>query len=93
MTPQMLLPALVLVQLLSFCLFGVDKWLAIKQRRRIRERTLLASCLPLSALGGLLGMVVFHHKIAKPKFRYGVPAMLTVQLALALWALTKALAV
>jgi len=92
MTPQVFLIALTLVQLLPFCLFGADKWLAVQQRRRIRERTLLLACLPLSALGGLLGMVLFHHKIAKPKFRYGVPALLAGQLALALWAAARLLA-
>ena len=58
---------LILASVWSFALFGLDKWRAKRDRaRRIPQFTLLL----VSALGGwpggLLGMVVFRHKSAKP---------------------------
>lgn len=70
--------------LLAFCLMGLDKRRAIQGRWRIPERTLLLSCACFGALGGLLGMRVFHHKTRHPRFSWGVPAMLTFQAALLL---------
>lgn len=36
-------------------------------------------------MGALLGMWTFHHKTRHWYFRYGIPAILVVQLALAGW--------
>ena len=60
---------LILANVWSFALFGLDKWRAKRdQARRISESTLLL----VSALGGwpggLFGIVVFRHKSAKPSF-------------------------
>lgn len=53
----------------SFLLFGFDKWRARRGGARIAEATLFW----VSALGGwpggLLGMIIFHHKSAKGSFR------------------------
>ena len=38
-----------------------------------------------SSVGALFGMYTFRHKTRKPKFAYGVPAMLVVQIALFYW--------
>lgn len=62
--------------LLAFCLCGADKGRAARARRRISENTLLSIALLGGAAGLLLGMVVFRHKIRKPRFYLGVPAML-----------------
>ena len=37
------------------------------------------------SVGALLGMWTFHHKTRHWYFRYGIPAILVVQLALAGW--------
>jgi uncharacterized membrane protein YsdA (DUF1294 family) len=53
----------------AFLLFGFDKWRANRGGRRISEAALCW----VSALGGwpggLLGMLVFHHKSAKGSFQ------------------------
>ena len=54
--------------LISFCLFGIDKMKAVKNRYRISESALLASGL-LGPFGALAGMEVFRHKTRKPKFK------------------------
>jgi uncharacterized membrane protein YsdA (DUF1294 family) len=67
-----LLPAWVgLASVWAFLLFGFDKWRAGRNNaRRIPEATLLL----VSALGGwpggLLGIVLFRHKSAKPSFLF-----------------------
>mgnify|MGYP004473881375 CR=1 FL=1 len=60
-----------------------DKLAAARGWRRVPERTLLLSAAVGGSVGFLLGMRAFHHKTLKPKFRFGVPAILALQLALA----------
>lgn len=68
------------VNFFTFLLFAVDKWKAKRGAWRIPEATLLGFSLFGGALGGVLGMHLCHHKIRKPRFRYGVPVMLLLQL-------------
>lgn len=80
---------LAVINLAAFLAFGLDKRRAKRKAahpalRRVPERTLFL----LAALGGsagaLLGMRVFHHKTLHRSFRWGLPAILTAQLLLAL---------
>ena len=73
------------VSLLTWILFGLDKWKAIHGKWRIRESTLLGLSLIGGAAGGLAGMYLFRHKIRKMRFRIGVPLMFLVQAALWLY--------
>ena len=73
---------LLALNLLAFCLMGIDKRRAVRGRWRIPERTLLLSCACFGALGGLAGMRLFHHKTRHARFARGVPAMLILQAAL-----------
>ena len=78
---ELMLPVL-LVNVLSFGLMGVDKRRARQGKRRIRERTLWVVSALLGALGGWLGMAVFHHKTRHRSFRVGMPALLAAQAVL-----------
>ena len=79
---------LLAVNLLTFLAYGIDKWKAVHNRdkKHLSRRIPEASLLLLAALGGspaaLLAMKVFHHKTKHKKFRYGVPAILIIQIAL-----------
>ncbi|MEG1726915.1 MAG: DUF1294 domain-containing protein [Acidaminococcaceae bacterium] len=64
---------LLLWNVFTALLLGLDKWRAVKQQYRVPERTLFAVALGLGALGVWLGMRVFHHKTCKLQFRYGIP--------------------
>ena len=75
-----------LMSLLSFCLMCWDKRQAIRGRWRVRERTLFLTAILGGSPGSILGMRVFHHKTKHWYFRYGLPALLVLQIALALWA-------
>lgn len=83
---------LLVVNLVTFFVFGIDKWKAKRKEkknsvRRVPEKTLFL----LSALGGsvgaLFGMRVWHHKTLYKTFRFGIPVILILQilLPLGLW--------
>ena len=50
------------VNLLLFVLMGIDKRAARRNKWRIPERKLLTLGLIGGGFGGILGMLVFHHK-------------------------------
>ncbi len=83
---------LLAVNLIAFTVFGWDKRCAKRQHRRVPERTLFTLAAVGGSIGALLGMRVFHHKTRHNSFRFGIPAILLVQLAvlgLLLWAAGK----
>ncbi|WP_336704591.1 DUF1294 domain-containing protein [Chryseobacterium indologenes] len=63
-----MIPFLLIANLITFGVFGFDKWQAQKHQWRISENTLLV----LSLLGGILGaasgMILFNHKVSKKSF-------------------------
>lgn len=79
------------INVLTFAVYGVDKWKARQGRWRVPEATLIG----LAALGGSAGawvaMRLFRHKTKKNKFRYGVPIMFVLQLAAVLYFLNMLL--
>ena len=50
------------VNLLLFILMGMDKRTARRKKWRIPERRLLTLGIIGGGIGGILGMIVFHHK-------------------------------
>ena len=56
---------LLITNLITFIVFGIDKRKAVKGRWRIPEKTLLLMGLVFGSVGQLLGMKVFRHKTNK----------------------------
>jgi uncharacterized membrane protein YsdA (DUF1294 family) len=75
-----LLIYILIINVLSFCLYGLDKWKAIRGAWRISEMTLLLSALAGGAAGAFLGMHIFHHKTKHWKFRILVPLFLILEI-------------
>ena len=71
------------MNLAAFTAFGVDKSRARRDKWRVRERTLLLLAILGGSLGAILGMYLFHHKTRHWYFRFGLPAILAIQLAAA----------
>lgn len=69
------------VNVVAFVVYGVDKYKAQMAKWRIRESTLLLLAAIGGSAGAWLGMKIWHHKTRHAKFRYGVPAILLIQLA------------
>lgn len=73
---------LVFVNVITFLLYGMDKWKAKHGRFRIPEKVLLLSAMIGGAIGAFLGMQFFRHKTRKNKFRITVPILLIIELFL-----------
>ena len=73
---------LAVIDVITFFMYGIDKWKAKKSKWRIREAALLGLAVLGGSIGAWLGMQVWHHKTQHKKFKYGVPAIIIVQLAL-----------
>ena len=73
---------LLVINIATFFTYGIDKWKAKKSKWRIREVSLLALAVLGGSIGAWLGMKVWHHKTMHKKFKYGVPAILILQLAI-----------
>ena len=58
---------IIILNLINFILYGIDKYKARHNRWRISEKTLLTLSV-LAGLGGFLGMEIFHHKTREKKF-------------------------
>lgn len=78
---KILLIYLLIINVLSFICFGIDKSRARRSRWRISEGSLFSLAIFGGSLGALLGMYVFRHKTQKLKFKVGMPLILFIQLA------------
>ena len=58
----------VVINVIAFFLYGYDKMIAIKGKRRISEYHLFVFAFFGGGIGALLGMKVFHHKTKKVGF-------------------------
>lgn len=80
---------LLIMNIIGLAVMGIDKRKAIKGAWRIKEATLFL----VSALGGsvgtLAGMYVFRHKTKHWYFVVGMPAILIIQIALAVFISVK----
>ncbi|MEG2119370.1 MAG: DUF1294 domain-containing protein [Pseudoflavonifractor sp.] len=72
--------ALAAMNLLVFCLMGRDKSRAKHGGWRVREASFFILAALGGSLGGILGMFAFHHKTRHWYFKFGLPAILRVQL-------------
>ena len=64
---------LLLVNLLAFALYGLDKRKAKKKKFRIPERALLWMARIGGGVGSWIGIMLFHHKTKHTKFKVLVP--------------------
>ena len=69
----------ILINIVTFFLFGADKLRAIRRRSRIRIVTLLALAFAGGAPGGLIAMHVFRHKTRQDYFSIGLPLIILMQ--------------
>ncbi|MBQ3770284.1 MAG: DUF1294 domain-containing protein [Prevotella sp.] len=82
MIANALLYYLIVITIVTFLVYGIDKWKAKQGSWRISEATLLILAVIGGSIGALLGMKVWHHKTMHKKFKYGLPLILLAQIAL-----------
>ena len=73
---------LLTINAVAFIVYGIDKYKAKKAKWRIPEATLLLLAVLGGSVGAWMGMKVWHHKTMHKKFKYGIPAILLIQIAL-----------
>lgn len=64
------------INIISMCMFYIDKQRAIKHQWRISESALLLSAFIGGSFGAAAGMKCFRHKTKHPKFYILVPAFI-----------------
>ena len=77
------------INIVSFFLYGIDKYKAKKNQWRISEATLLTMAAIGGSIGAWAGMRLWHHKTMHNKFKYGIPVIIIFQVALAVYLLTN----
>ena len=82
---QLILIYLIAINVVTFFMYGIDKWKAKRSKWRISEATLLGMAAIGGSIGAWLGMRVWHHKTMHKKFQLGIPLILIIQLAIVLW--------
>lgn len=78
---------LLAVNLAAFVLMGLDKRRARLGKWRVSEKALFFPAVLGGALGGTVGMRMFHHKTRHWYFRFGFPLLLLIQLGGLTWLL------
>ena len=76
---------LLLINVITFLVFGLDKWKARRKEknekvRRVPRRALLLLAALGGSVGALLAMKAFRHKTLHKAFRFGVPLILALQI-------------
>lgn len=80
---------LVTINVATFFVYGIDKWKAKHTKWRITEAALLLLAVFGGSNGAWLGMKVWHHKTLHKMFKYGIPLIIIVQVAIVLWILRR----
>jgi uncharacterized membrane protein YsdA (DUF1294 family) len=73
---------IVIVNIYGFAIMGIDKKRAIRGAWRIPERSLFLTAVIGGSIGTIIGMHHFRHKTKHWYFKYGMPAILLIQVIL-----------
>ena len=76
---------LAVINVVTFFLYGIDKWKAKRSKWRVKESTLIWLSVFGGSIGAWLGMKAWHHKTQHKKFKYGIPFILLAQIAIGIW--------
>lgn len=79
---KIIISYVIVINVITLMMYGIDKWKAKHSKWRIPEATLLIMAAVGGSIGAWTGIKLFHHKTLHKKFKYGVPAILILQLAI-----------
>lgn len=80
---------LAFINVVAFFVYGIDKWKAKKDKWRTSEATLLWLAVIGGSIGAWMGMKMWHHKTLHKKFRYGLPLIIIMQIAVVIYLLWR----
>lgn len=72
----------ILVNIITFILYGADKYKAVHRKWRIPESVLMWAAVLGGSIGALSAIYAFRHKTRHKKFTIGVPLILILETAL-----------
>jgi uncharacterized membrane protein YsdA (DUF1294 family) len=79
---DILVIALIIWNIVTFLVMGIDKYKACRDRWRIKESRLITLAFLFGSIGIFAGMLVFRHKIRKPLFLVMIPIAIIVNVLL-----------
>ena len=82
---KILLIYLIIINLITFITFALDKYKSIKKKWRIKISTLINLCFIGGSIGGILAMYLFHHKTKQICFTLGIPLIILTQLIILIY--------
>lgn len=80
---------LVVINIVTFLVMGLDKWKAKRGSWRVQESALFTFVLFGGGVGGILGMIYFHHKTKKLKFQIGFPLITILEIGFLIYFFTN----
>lgn len=78
---------LIIINIIAFLITSVDKLLAILNKRRISEKTIIIISFIGGSLGTAISMIIFHHKTKKTKFKVFIPLALILNILIIVYLL------
>ena len=82
---NIILGFLLVVNIATFFLYGIDKYKAKKGKWRVSEATRRTMAAIGGSIGAWAGMGLWHHKTMHKKFKYGIPVIIILQIALVVY--------
>ena len=80
---------IIIINLIAFVLYGIDKKRAIRNEYRTRESVLLWIARLGGAIGSWLGIKLYRHKTKHTKFRIVVPLWIVIWIVAIVLAVIK----
>lgn len=75
---------LLVLNIATLCLYGIDKCAAVKQKWRIPNRVLIGLAAVGGTIGALIGMYTFRHKTKTKLYTAMIPFFLIIQIVAAM---------
>lgn len=69
---------LLAINIITFIIYGIDKYKAKKHKWRISEKALVGLAVIGGFVGAIAGMKIFRHKTKHMKFMIGVPIIAVI---------------
>ena len=86
---KIIISYVIVINVITLMMYGIDKWKAKHSKWRIPEATLLIMAAVGGSIGAWMGIKLFHHKTLHKKFKYGVPAIFLIQLGIVVFVYLK----
>ena len=69
---------LIIINIITYIIYGIDKYKSIKHKYRISEPTLIILAIIGGPIGAFFGMITYHHKTKKKKFTITIPIIMLI---------------